>query len=111
MKTQGQRGGKDVNSRRTEESNHDFHSPKIETSQSTPDQRFSCLVKRIPQLCFLHLTPEFSRECLWEEFPGGLVVKIRCFHFHSLDSVLGPGTEIRQAAERSLPPPPKKEGV
>lgn len=62
----------------------------------------------IPQLSFLHLTPEFSRECLWEEFPGGLVVKIRCFHFHSLDSILGPGTEIRQAAERSLPP--KKRG-
>ena len=101
MKTQGQQGGKDVNSRRTEESNHDFHSPKIETSQLTPDQRFRCLVKRIPQLSFLHLTPEFPRKCLWGEFPGGLVVRIRCFHFHSPDSILGPGTEILQAAKHS----------
>lgn len=101
MKTQGQKGRKDINSRRTEESNHDFHSPKTETSQPTPDQRFGCLVKRIPQLSFLHLTPEFSREYLWEEFPGGLVVKIWCFHFHSLGSILGPETEILQAAEHS----------
>lgn len=101
MKTQGQKGGKDVNSRRTEESNHGFHSPKIETSQLTPDERFRCLVKRMPQLSFLHLTSEFPRKCLWGEFPGGLAVRIRCFHFHSPDSILGPGTEILQTAGHS----------
>ena len=70
-------------------------------ADSLPLSHLGWLVKRIPQLSFLHLTPEFSREYLWEEFPGGLAVKIWCFHFHSLGSILGPETEILQAAEHS----------
>lgn len=61
-------------------------------------------------MSFLHLTFILSREYLWEEFPGGQVVKIQCFHFHSLGSILGPETEILQAAEHSQKKF-KKEGV
>lgn len=52
-------------------------------------------------MSFLHLTFILSREYLREEFPGGQVVKIQCFHFHSLGSILGPETETLQAAEHS----------
>ena len=43
----------------------------------------------------------------WEEFPGGLMLRILCFRCCGPDSVPGWGTEIPQAAQRS--PPPKKK--
>ena len=45
----------------------------------------------------------------FREFPGGLVVRIQCFHCRGLGSVPGQGNEIPQAVRRGQKKEKKKK--